>query len=88
MHNNCDTLSNTVEYTHFDGVITQILKVSILIYLVCMFIFTLLLTISFSIVMINFVFIGLYHKIIGSLLCLYVTFRFVSLGLSSPGLAV
>jgi hypothetical protein len=53
-----------------------------------MFVFTLLLTITLSTVMINFVFIGLYHKIIGTLLCLYVIYRFLSLALSNPGLAV
>lgn len=53
-----------------------------------MFTFTLILTIGLSLLMINCVFIGLYHKIIGSLLCFYVVYRFVSLGMSNPGLAV
>lgn len=53
-----------------------------------MFTFTLLLTIGLSILMINCVFIGFYHKIIGSLLCLYVVYRFISIGLSNPGLAI
>ena len=53
-----------------------------------MFDFTVILILTFSVIMLIFVFQGFYHKIIATLLCLYNFFRFASLGLSNPGLAI